>query len=71
MNEFNNERLQNILIHYTSDWHSEIVEPMRHLPAGEVHHSGKLSYFNFELEIMNCEKQQRDERHQTWLHCCY
>lgn len=58
MNEFNNERLQNILIHYTSYWHLEIVEPTRHLPAGEVHHSGKLSCFTFELEIMDCENKQ-------------
>ncbi len=53
MKEFNNERLQNILIHYTSNWHSEIVEPVRHLPAGEVHHSGKLSYLNFDSNWMN------------------
>lgn len=51
VNEFNNERPQNILIHDSSNWNPEIVERGRRLPAGEPHHSGKLSELTSELEI--------------------
>lgn len=51
VNEFNNERPQNILIHDSSNWNPEIVERGRRLAAGEPHHSGKLSELTSELEI--------------------
>lgn len=59
MYEFNNECLQNILIHYIFNWHWETADLVYQSPAVKMHHSGKLSCFSSKPKIRSYESNNR------------